>query len=119
MNRSIPHCPVCNSTMEPVKLRCSSCHITVEGELPVSRLALLVDEHQQFIEAFLLARGNIRELEKELGISYPTVRKRLEEVVQALGYPAREKRLDQREILDAVDRGELSPQEAIAQLRGI
>ena len=119
MRRSIPHCPVCNGTMEPVKLRCSSCHIVVEGELPVSRLALLTDAHQQFIEVFLLARGNIKEMEKELRVSYPTVRKRLEEVVQALGYPAVEKRLNQRTILDAVDRGELSPQEAIAQLRGL
>jgi len=119
MRRSIPTCPVCTGTMEPVKLKCSSCHICVEGELPVSRLALLADDHQQFIEAFLLARGNIRELEKELGISYPTVRKRLEEVVQALGYPGRERRLDQKEILDAVDSGELSTQEAISQLRNM
>ena len=117
MNQPISRCPVCQGRLEPVKLRCSECHVAVEGNLPVSRLALLSDDQQQFVEAFLLARGNIREVEKELGISYPTVRKRLEDVVQALGYPSQHQRKDQLEILDAVDRGEISPQEAIVQLR--
>jgi len=116
---SLSHCPACQGRMEPVKLTCRNCHLTVEGTLPLSRLGLLSEEQQQFVEAFLLARGNIREVEKELGISYPTVRKRLEDVVQALGYPSESRRLDQQEILDAVDRGELTPQEAILQLKKI
>ena len=117
MKGTISHCPACQGRMEPVKLQCSNCQLTVEGDLPLSRLGLLSDEQQQFVEAFLLARGNIREVEKDLGISYPTVRKRLEEVVQALGYLSEDRRLNQQEILDAVDRGELNPQEAISQLK--
>jgi len=117
MKNSVLQCPACQGRMAPVKLKCTTCQLTVEGVLPQSRLGLLSQEHQQFVEAFLLARGNIREVEKELGISYPTVRKRIEEVVQALGYSAEARRLEQQEILDAVDRGEISPQEAIAQLK--
>ena len=84
MLKPINHCPLCDGRLEPVKLRCSACDMTMEGRLPVSKLALLAAEQQQFVEAFLVARGNIKEVEKELGISYPTVRKRLDEVVQAL-----------------------------------
>lgn len=117
MAQSVLTCPACQGRMVPVKLKCSQCQVTLEGDLPQSRLGLLANEQQQFVEAFLLARGNIREVEKALDISYPTVRKRLEEVVQALGYPAENQRADQLAVLDAVDRGELSPQEAISQLR--
>jgi len=117
MRHSVLHCPACQGRMEPVKLKCCHCQLTVEGALPVSRLGLLSEEHQKFVEAFLLARGNIREVEKDLGISYPTVRKRIDEVVQALGYPAEGQRMNQQDVLDAVDRGELSPQEAISELR--
>ena len=59
MIESIRRCPFCNGALEPVKLRCRSCETTVEGRLPFSRLALLTSEQQQFVEAFLVARGNI------------------------------------------------------------
>ena len=109
-------CPVCEGALVPVKLRCSACDLSVEGQFPKARLALLADDQQEFIQAFLVARGNIKEVEKELGISYPTVRKRLEEVIEALGYPPREVRLGQQEILDAVDCGEMSAREGIQKL---
>ena len=74
MHRPISRCPVCDGQLEPVKLRCSSCELTVEGRFPAFRLSLLSPEQQQFVEAFLASRGNIKEVEKELRISYPTVR---------------------------------------------
>ena len=119
MLKSINHCPLCDGRLEPVKLRCTSCQMTMEGRLPVSRLALLSTEQQQFVEAFLVARGNIKEVEKELGISYPTVRKRLDEVVQALGYAPPARRLEQEEILDAIERGEMSPREGIEAMKAL
>jgi hypothetical protein len=119
MRKPINRCPVCDGQLEPVKLRCNSCELSVEGRFPTSKLSLLSSEQQQFVEAFLVARGNIKEVEKELGISYPTVRKKLDEVIQALGYASEEKRLEQHEILDAVDRGEMSPQEGIALMKAL
>ena len=119
MLKPINHCPLCDGRLEPVKLRCTSCQMTMEGKLPVSRLALLAAEQQQFVEAFLVARGNIKEVEKELGISYPTVRKRLDEVVQALGYAPPARRLEQEEILDAIERGEMSPREGIEAMKAL
>ena len=118
MHRPISRCPVCDGQFEPVKLRCNSCELTVEGRFPTSRLSLLSSEQQQFVEAFLVSRGNIKEVEKELGISYPTVRKRLDEVIRALGHASDERRLEQHEILDAIDRGDLPPHEGIALMKG-
>ena len=93
--------------------------MTVEGHFPISRLALLSSEQHRFVEAFLVVRGNIKEVERELGISYPTVRKRLGEVVQALGYPSGVERLEQHEILDAIDSGEMTPQQGIALMKAL
>lgn len=87
--------------------------------MPASRLALLGAEQQQFVEAFLLARGSIKEVERALGISYPTVRKRLDEVAEALGHPAAARRKSQDEILAAIESGECSPQEGIAAMKAL
>ena len=84
MRKPINRCPVCDGQFEPVRLRCNNYELAVEGRFPISRLGLLTPEQQQFEENFLVTRGNIKEVEKELGISYPTVRKRLDDVVQAL-----------------------------------
>lgn len=74
------------------------------------------------MEVFLKCRGNIKEVEKELGISYPTVRNRLEGAIQALGFKAERPEPKQQEeihgqILDALERGEIDPQDAIEQLK--
>ncbi len=119
MRKPITRCPVCDGQFEPARLRCNSCELTIEGRFPVSRLGLLTSEQQQFAEAFLAARGNIKEVEKELGISYPTVRKRLDDVVQALGYASEVERLEQHEILDAIDRGDVSAREGITLMQAV
>lgn len=118
MRRPLSQCPICHGQLEPVKLKCVSCDVTLEGRLPASRLALLSSDQQQFVEVFLVARGNIKAVEKELGISYPTVRKKLDEIAQALGYAPQTERMQREEILDAIDSGEISAKEGIALLKG-
>ena len=119
MRKPISNCPVCDGRLEPVKLKCASCEMAMEGRFPISKLGLLPSDQQQFIEAFLVGRGSIKEVEKELGISYPTVRKKLDEVIDALGYAPRVKRQEQLEILDAIEYGEMSPQEGIAAMQAL
>lgn len=119
MRKPISNCPVCDGQVEPVKLKCVSCEMVMEGHFPISKLGLLPSDQQQFIEAFLVGRGNIKEVEKELGISYPTVRKKLSEVIDALGYAPRAKRQEQLEILDAIECGEMSPREGIAAMQSL
>ena len=82
------------------------------------------------MEAFIKCRGNIKEVEKELGISYPTVRSLLDSVIEALGYGGDKERIPEnqkensyeenisrQEILEALERGEISAQEATRQMR--
>ena len=119
MRKPISNCPICDGRLEPVKLKCASCEMAMEGRFPISKLSLLSSEQQQFVEAFLVTRGNIKEVEKDLGISYPTVRKKLDEVIDALGHAPHAKRREQLDILDAIDRGEMSPQEGIAATQAL
>ena len=86
----IATCPVCASELAVTRLRCGACGTTIEGEFSVGRFGRLTREQLQVLESFLRSRGNLRDMERELGISYPTVRSRVEQLVQALGFGPRE-----------------------------
>src|SRR3989304_7977716 len=99
-------CPVCSPDLEVVRLQCTSCGTAVEGHFELSKFNRLDPEQLAFLELFLKARGNIKEVERELGLSYPTVRARLDALLAVLGYavqPDRKAELGQRrrEVLDA------------------
>jgi len=85
----ISTCPVCSSELAVTRLHCSSCGTTLEGEFSVGRFARLSREQMALLESFLRSRGNLRDIERELGISYPTVRARVEALVRALGFGPR------------------------------
>lgn len=78
-------CPTCGGVMTITTTICHRCHTEVRGDFGVSRFDLLSDDQLVFLERFLRARGNIRDVERETGLSYPTVRSRLDSVLQALG----------------------------------
>jgi hypothetical protein len=91
----VPHdaiatCPVCAGELAVTRLRCGTCGTTLEGEFSVGRFASLSREQTQVLESFLRSRGNLRDMERELGISYPTVRARVEALVRALGFGPRD-----------------------------
>ncbi|AZN43694.1 DUF2089 domain-containing protein [Paenibacillus albus] len=79
-------CPVCESKLTIQELKCDHCTTVIRGNFESTRLASLNGEQLNFVEVFLKVRGNIREMEKELGISYPTVRNRLDQIVDTLGF---------------------------------
>jgi hypothetical protein len=121
-------CPVCTEEMIVTRLRCTHCDTGIEGSFEVSRFARLAREHLDFVEIFVKSRGNIKEVERELGISYPTVRGRLDAVLEALGYridPGAAEETNQakvsrrKEILDALNKGELSSEEALKMLKNL
>ena len=78
-------CPVCSGDLTVSRLHCGSCGTTLEGEFSVGRFSRLGRDQMTLLESFLRSRGNLREMERELGISYPTVRARVEALVRALG----------------------------------
>jgi hypothetical protein len=85
----ISTCPVCSGELNVTRLNCRSCGTTLEGEFSVGRFGRLTREQLLLLESFLRSRGNLRDMERELGISYPTVRSRVEALVRALGFGPR------------------------------
>lgn len=113
-------CPVCGSDTEVTVISCNSCGTKMEGHFKLCRFCRLTDEQKVFIDAFIKCRGNIKEVEKELGVSYPTVKNRLEDVAGALGYktePQPEEPGKSKEVLDKLYNGELSVEEALEKLK--
>lgn len=112
-------CPVCNDDLEVIKLKCDSCHTSIEGNFSLCKFCRLTGDQKAFIEVFIKNRGNIKEIEKKLGISYPTVRNKLEEVIVELGYSPKETEaeVDKKEILEKLSNEEISSEEAIKLLK--
>jgi hypothetical protein len=120
MRKMPDQCPVCEGReFHLIKTRCANCGTQIEGEFELPKLATLSQEHLDFVETFLRCRGNIKEVERELGISYPTVRRRLDNVIRALGYPTEEAGLQRRDILEALEQKKMTPEEAVEALKGL
>ena len=129
----ISTCPVCSSELAVTRLHCRSCGTTLEGDFSVGRFGRLNREQLTLLESFLRSRGNLREMERELGISYPTVRSRVEALVTALGFGPRAESEDpddeaaeptqegrsREEILQALARHEMSAHDAAAAIRAL
>ncbi|MGA3171342.1 MAG: DUF2089 domain-containing protein [Chthoniobacteraceae bacterium] len=111
----VTRCPFCSGQLSISRLSCANCDTQIESVLSVPRFFRLPPDLQDFVMTFLRCQGKIRDVEKELGISYPTVCKRLDLVNELLGnqLPARGK----REILEQLERGEISVPEASQLLK--
>src|SRR5438067_13774374 len=118
-------CPTCGGSLLVTRLTCSDCGTEVNGSFSLSRLASVPEPHASLLELFLRVRGNVKEMERELGLSYPTVRARLEEALAAAGL-ARAPRPDvdgaelaarRTAVLDELERGEITAAEAATRLR--
>ncbi len=115
------HCPVCESDLHVSKLACPSCHTEIHGDFILSKFNYLSKENLYFIEIFMKNKGNIKKVEKELGISYPTVKKQLDEIIVELGYTPEEdfkepKAASHQELLEKLARGEVSKEDVLHQL---
>ena len=134
----ISTCPVCSGELAVTRLHCRSCGSTLEGEFSVGRFGRLSREQLTLLESFLRSRGNLRDMERELGISYPTVRGRVEALVRALGFGPREGADEpgaddpattvdvaaaataaRQEILERLGRHEIGADEAAAAIRSL
>jgi len=114
----ISRCPFCSGELVIAKMQCRHCDTTIDSTLSVPAFFRLPEELQQFVMVFLRCRGSIRDVEKELGISYPTVCKRLDLVNELLGNKNAEDRPTRHQILMRLERGEITPKEAAELLKG-
>ncbi|HUF06421.1 MAG TPA: DUF2089 domain-containing protein [Candidatus Binatia bacterium] len=134
----IATCPVCVNELTITRLHCRSCGTALEGEFGVGRFGRLDREQMSLLESFLRSRGNLKEMERELGISYPTVRGRVDALVRALGLSdaaaddldtdvdnmdadadAPDTSAERRSILERLAAKEMSAEEAAAALRAL
>ena len=106
-------CPICDSDLKVTRLKCSQCETEISGSFQLSKFNYLSKEHLYFIEVFIKNRGSIKQIEKELGISYPTVKKNLDDVIQSLGYEvSEEEKMKKDDIFKRLERGEITALEA-------
>lgn len=107
-------CPLCGETIEVTQIRCTGCASEINGSFRTEGMSSLPAEYQKFIIVFLRHRGNIKAVEKELGISYPTINKMLDSINTMLdaNVITKEKPLTRKEILDSIERGEMSVKDA-------
>jgi len=118
MNNVIGECPICQSDLKVTKLSCTRCGTEISGDFQLSKFNYLSKEHLYFIEVFIKNKGNIKQIEKELGISYPTVKKNLDEVIVSLGYEVSEEdKVKKAEVFAKLEKGEISALEAAKLLK--
>ncbi len=118
-------CPICGGDIEVTRFYCQQCDTSVEGHFEIGRFLRLSPEQLKFVEAFVCCEGKLNRMEGEVGMSYPTLRSRLLEVIRAMGYePGREEPAskitdeERRHVLDELEQGRIGPEEAMRVLQG-
>jgi len=123
MLKLFEQCPACGGDIVITEIQCSNCHLKMQGEFKPGLFSTLSDDQLTFVRAFLRVRGNLSEMEKVLGVSYPTIRNKLEEINQTLeraeqtpviSLPSNNER---NAILNKVAAGELDATEALKRLQ--
>jgi len=120
MAKILDQCPVCQSRMEITQLSCTNCETVVVGRFEPNRFSKLPQDSLAFLEAFVRNRGNVKEMERDLGISYWVIRRKIDELIAELGLEAavvRNRQPDpiktsRREILERLKNGEITAEEA-------
>jgi hypothetical protein len=135
MAKLLTRCPVCEGLLGVTELTCGSCQTRLQGVFATCRFCRLTPEHLGFVELFLRCEGNLSRVGEDLGVSYPTVRNKLTAALTALGFVNSEaapndretteavqselSSAKRREMLDAVARGDMSIEDAVALLRDL
>ena len=121
----IESCPSCNGKLAITEVRCTRCDTQVRARYEPCDFCALSSEQSAFLRVFVTSRGNLSEVEKRLGISYPTVRSKLDEVIDQLSAaqpdlpPSPTDHPGRHMILDAVARGELTAKEGLERMRAL
>ena len=112
-------CPYCGTAMAVTQMTCEPCRVSVTAAFPMSRLANLPVEHQRFIEMFVLASGNLKEIAEQVGVSYPTIRSRLDKLIELLRAEIAKTQRVRGNVLDAVEPGKTNAEDAARLIKRI
>ena len=121
MNPLLSLCPVCGERLLVRRLECRNCDTMIEGQFDLGRLGRLTPEQLAFVETFLRCEGKLSRMEPELKLSYPTLRARLTEIIQAMGFPlgpevGKISEEERHQILEDLANGKISSEEAMRLL---
>ena len=123
MQRKLPmptSCPVTGEPLLVTRLECDSSGIVIEGRFQPNEFALLGSEQLEFLRLFVKARGNLKEIERILGLSYPTIRQRFETLLRAIGYePGPDPGEERVGVLEQLEKGEISAEDATKRLQAL
>jgi hypothetical protein len=119
VRKILEECPGCGGPLQITGLLCGHCHMEVHGGFEPCGFCRLSAEQSTFLMLFVERRGNLSEMEKALGISYPTVRNKLEEIIRLLRQPEVPAVGARDEVLRKVAAGQLSASEALDQLHAL
>jgi hypothetical protein len=126
MNPLLGACPVCGQPLDVTRLHCRSCDTAIEGRFSLGPFDRLTPEQLLFAETFIRCEGKLNRMEDLLDMSYPTLRARLHDLIRALGFevgaeeepPAGISDEERRQILEDLNSGKLSSEEAVRRLQG-
>ena len=118
----IGKCPVCGDTLAATRLHCRNCDSALEGQFSLGRFYQLSPQQLAYVETFIRSEGKLTRVQEELGISYPTARGRLTDVIRALGYEVREEpepisAEERKTILEQLASGDITSEHAVDLLR--
>lgn len=99
------------------RVRVPEVEVVIEGVFELPPLACLQTEDQIFVAEFVRCHGSIKQMEQAFGVSYPTIKGRLNRISELLGFLAPSPMHDKKEVLERLDRGEISAQEALEMLK--
>ncbi len=127
MRKILEKCPACGAALEVTRLGCRQCQTVIEGVFVPCTFCKLSPDSLEFVTTFVRTRGNLKEIERELGMSYPTVRGRLQAVLEELGFGTEEQQgerppgeqelaAQRRAILARLEEGRISVDEAVVAL---
>jgi hypothetical protein len=124
MHPAPTRCPICQSELTVARLHCPSCDTSIEGQFASGHFANLTAEQLDFVVTFVRCEGKINRMEQEIGLSYPTIRNRLHEVIRALGFEpgkdeAPEMGAEKRSsVIADLEAGKITAEQAMRMLRG-
>jgi hypothetical protein len=115
MTRNVPSsCPVCGGRLALTRLSCPDCETELSGVFESCEFCSLDADDREMLRVFLRSRGNMKELERHLGVSYPTARARYDRLLERLRIEPEEG--DRLEVLEALSRGEIDVTDALERL---
>ena len=117
MSKMVAKCPACEDRLVISRLSCPSCRVQLDGQFEIPSLLRLSPDDLRFVINFIKVSGSLKEMAKIEGLSYPTIRTRLNDLIGKLDADIDALEMSQHEILDAVAEGTLSAAEGAGKLK--